>query len=147
MGQVVVDNLDGHLSVDEILKANLCHFHDAMIELGLGDPKKFNISCLRHMVEQGALLCPVLYDGKNVGGLILSSSSDLWNCNKGIVHVTAYIKPEYRGKNVLLKALNYIKRRMNDEVLKQYHFVFRFNVHHTKKPLGKVIDQICEIDF
>ena len=147
MGQVVVDNLDGHLTVNEVLKDNLCHFRDAMIELGLGDPKEFNISCLRHMVEQGALLCPVLYDGKNVGGLILSSSSDLWDRNKGIVHVTAYIKPEYRGKNVLLKALNYIKRCMNDEVLKQYHFVFRFNVHHTKKPLGKVIDQVCEIDF
>lgn len=147
MGQVIVDNLDGRLSVNEILKDNLCHFRDAMIELDLGDPKKFNISCLRHMVEQGALLCPVLYDGENVGGLILSSSSDLWDCDKGIVYVTAYIKPEYRGKNVLLKALNYIKRSINSEVLKRYHFVFRFSVHHTKKPLGKVIDQVCEIDF
>ena len=147
MGQVVVDNLDGHLSVDDFLKDNLCHFHDAMIELDLGDPKKFNITCLRHMVEQGAVLCPVLYDGENVGALMLSSSYDLWDCGKGIINVAAYIKPEYRGKNVLLKALNYIKRRMNDEVLKRYHFVFHFNVHHTKKPLGKVIDQVCEIDF
>lgn len=147
MGQVIVDNLDGHLSVDEVLKDNLCHFHDAMIELDLGDPKNFNIECLRHFVEQGAILCPVLYDGKNVGGLMLSSSADLWDCNKGIIHVTAYIKPEYRGKNVLLKALNYIKRSIYDEVLERYHFVFRFNVHHSKKPLGRVVDQVCEIDF
>ena len=147
MGQVIVDNLDGELSVDDFLKDNLCHFHAAMIELGLGDPENFNLEYLQHLVELGALLCPVLYDGKNVGALMLSSSCDLWDCNKGVINVAAYIKPEYRGQNVLLKALNYIKCRIHEEVLEQYHFVFRFNVHHTKKPLGRVVDQVCELDF
>lgn len=147
MGQVIVDNLDGHLSVDDFLKDNLCYFHAVMTELNLGDTKNFNVDYLHRLVELGTLLCPVLYDGENVGALMLSSSYDLWDRNKGVINVAAYIKPEYRGKNVLLKALNYIKRRMNDEVLKRYHFVFHFNVHHTKKPLGKVIDQVCEIDF
>lgn len=147
MGQVIVDNLDGHLSVDEFIKDNLCHFHAAMIELGLGDPKDFNKNYLHTLVERGMLLCPILYEGKNVGALMANSNEDLWDRHKVILNISAYVIPEYRGKNVLLKALNYIKRRINDEVLKRYHFVFHFNVHHTKKPLGKVIDQVCEIDF
>lgn len=145
MAKVVVDNLSGNLSFEEVLNNNLCHFQDAMVELGLGDPENFNVDYLQQLVESGALLCPILYDGKNIGGLMISSDRDLWDRNKGVINIAAYIKPEYRGKNVLLKALNYIKRRMYK--LEQYHFVFRFNVHHTKQPLGRVVDYVCELDF
>lgn len=148
MGKVVLDNLDHQFEFDYIIDNYFKYAIATMEELGLGHASSFNFDSLKRMYSMGANICPINYDGLNVGLLMWTVTPDLWNKNKVAFNVSAYVEPQYRGKNVLFGALNCIKRYVYSfEGANDFEFVFRFNVADGQKPIGRVVDHICEIEF